>query len=286
MSESPIEALFRVAASALWPDTPRLVQEHPVQAGGRSYRLDFAVPGLKRAVELDGHATHSSPEDIARDRQRKRALEDAGWQVRYYGGQEVTQDADRVVRDALKWCGLEAKAQAAHCGTCSCYTHVAAEYERPGEAEAIAEYEEGLRICRHLCLHALLRARTRRPSHLGPGVLQAYEQEIAGHNGQWPLFPPRPGALDWMDEQGYWDLYDYKYDYTRCLSEQVLTQAGWRLKVIASCGHHMVQEGCHCTAGSFCPNSCGHSWYQCTNCSVRFPVIGHEAGWLACSSCA
>jgi hypothetical protein len=107
VSETTIERLFREAADRLWPDAPALVQEHPVTASGRNYRLDFAVPSLKRGIELDGHATHSSPGAIADDRRKKRALEDAGWQVRYYGGQEVTQDADHVVRDALAWCGLD-----------------------------------------------------------------------------------------------------------------------------------------------------------------------------------
>jgi very-short-patch-repair endonuclease len=115
MSESEIERLFREAIEQLWPDTPRLVQEHKVyklQFHGDTKafrRLDFALPDRKLGIELDGWSTHSSPEQIADDRLRKRVLEDAGWKIRYYGGQEVKQDALGCVRDALRWAGLEEK---------------------------------------------------------------------------------------------------------------------------------------------------------------------------------
>jgi restriction endonuclease-like protein len=109
MPESEIERLFREAAELLWPADPPLVQEYEVRGldDGKAFRrLDFALPGLKMAIELDGHATHSSPDQIAADRRRQRALEDAGWKVRRYGGKEVMQDAQACVRDALKWAGL------------------------------------------------------------------------------------------------------------------------------------------------------------------------------------
>lgn len=105
--ESEIERLFREEAAIVWPTVPALVQEHWVTAGGQSYRLDFAVPSMMLAIELDGHATHSSTAAIAHDRKRQRDLEDAGWKVRRYGGQEVTRDAGAVVLDALRWAGLQ-----------------------------------------------------------------------------------------------------------------------------------------------------------------------------------
>jgi hypothetical protein len=101
-TESEIERLFREAVSRIWP-LPALVPQYPVTAGGENYRLDFALPSAMIGIELDGHATHSSPAAIAYDRRRKRNLEDAGWRMRYYGGQEVTRHAWWCVMDAWLW---------------------------------------------------------------------------------------------------------------------------------------------------------------------------------------
>lgn len=66
--ESPVEKLFREAATTdWWPELP-LVQEHPARAGGQDYRIDFAVPDWHFGIELDGHATHSTTAAIAADR--------------------------------------------------------------------------------------------------------------------------------------------------------------------------------------------------------------------------
>lgn len=120
--ESEIERMFRQEAARTWPASPSLIPQYPVTAGGQRYRLDFAVPAMMLAIELDGHATHSSPAAIAHDRQRQRDLEDDGWKVRRYGGQEVTRDAGAVVRDALRFAGLQARAHDCDgpevCGAC------------------------------------------------------------------------------------------------------------------------------------------------------------------------
>lgn len=83
-------------------------------AGGQNYRIDFALPDARIGFELDGHATHSSTADIARDRRRQRDLEDAGWRIRRYGGAEIWHDPAGVVRDALRWAGLEPRRVRAH----------------------------------------------------------------------------------------------------------------------------------------------------------------------------
>jgi hypothetical protein len=105
--ESEIERLFREEAARIWPAVPELVQECRVTACGSNYHLDFAIPSMMLGVELDGWETHSSPTQIAYDRRKKRDLEDAGWRVRYYGGQEVWASAGYCVRDVLRWAGLE-----------------------------------------------------------------------------------------------------------------------------------------------------------------------------------
>jgi very-short-patch-repair endonuclease len=99
-SASPIEQRFWEAALRdWWPELP-LVPEHSVRAGGRDYRIDFAVPGWHFGIELDGFRNHSSTADIARDHRRQRALERAGWTICRFGGQEVTRNAAACVLEA------------------------------------------------------------------------------------------------------------------------------------------------------------------------------------------
>ena len=103
---SPIERQFWTAYLALDPpELAGLVPEHEVFDGRR--RIDFAIPARMIGIELDGHATHSSPAQIADDRQRQRMLEAAGWHVIRFGGAEVYRDAARCVREAAdlakKW---------------------------------------------------------------------------------------------------------------------------------------------------------------------------------------
>lgn len=100
MNESPIEKLFREATvSAWWPEIP-LEQNCRVTVEGARYYIDFAVPSRRFGIELDGHATHSSPTAIAGDRKRQRALERAGWTICRFGGQEVTRNIAAVVWEA------------------------------------------------------------------------------------------------------------------------------------------------------------------------------------------
>lgn len=94
---SPIEKSFWNAHQKLaLRELAGLVPQHPV---GRFF-LDFALPGLKIGIELDGFATHSSTADIARDRQRQRAIEAAGWRIIRFGGAEVHRDAAACVQQA------------------------------------------------------------------------------------------------------------------------------------------------------------------------------------------
>jgi len=102
--DSPIEQAFWDAWVAAARRDPffqfevDLVPQHPI---GR-YRVDFAHPASKTAIELDGHATHSSPDAIAYDRKRQRALEDSGWHVIRFGGKEVSVDAPACVAEVQK----------------------------------------------------------------------------------------------------------------------------------------------------------------------------------------
>ena len=98
---SPIERQFWAAYMLLSPpELAGLVPEYEVL--GRRYRIDFAMPARMIGIELDGHATHSSTQAIARDRRRQRALEAAGWRIIRFGGKEVHDDAAGCVRQAAE----------------------------------------------------------------------------------------------------------------------------------------------------------------------------------------
>lgn len=72
-----------------------LVTQHPASG----YRLDFALPPQRIAVEIDGHAYHSGPDVFTRDRVRQRHLELAGWRVVRFSGREACNDPHRCVRE-------------------------------------------------------------------------------------------------------------------------------------------------------------------------------------------
>lgn len=126
--ESPIEVLFALALLSargatgapvftlytgdddgeLLATNPQfhLFAQHNVTVEGRRVRLDFAlVPvgatGPKLAVELDGHAFHSSKEALTSDASRDRALLRAGWTpIRFRGG-EAWADPDACAAEVF-----------------------------------------------------------------------------------------------------------------------------------------------------------------------------------------
>jgi hypothetical protein len=109
---SPVEQMFLRACKDVWPPdlAAILAPQFPVTVKGRNFFLDFALtervgPGVKVGFEIDGHATHSSPTDIARDRQRQRLLEESGWRIVRFGGSEVHRDARRCATEALRHVG-------------------------------------------------------------------------------------------------------------------------------------------------------------------------------------
>jgi restriction endonuclease-like protein len=109
--ESPVERMFRDAWRELYPqDASLLIPQYEVRAGGCRFRLDFALSGLDRfGIEIDGHATHSSPAAIAADRRRQRILERAGWHIIRFGGAEVYADARECAREARELARLSGR---------------------------------------------------------------------------------------------------------------------------------------------------------------------------------
>jgi very-short-patch-repair endonuclease len=98
--DSPVERIFWAAYRAgLETDLPGLVPQHQVGA----YRVDFAIPDRKLAIEIDGLAYHGSQEAFIKDRNRQRDLEMAGWRVLRFAAKEVSADAAGCVRKAAQW---------------------------------------------------------------------------------------------------------------------------------------------------------------------------------------
>jgi hypothetical protein len=65
----------------------------------RRYRLDFAYPHLRLAIEVDGWSAHFAPEQQRHDNRRANALALAGWTVLHYDWWEVTYASDRVAAE-------------------------------------------------------------------------------------------------------------------------------------------------------------------------------------------
>lgn len=65
------------------------------------YRLDYAYPDRKLAIETDGYTWHSSPSQLERDHHRRNRLVSDGWVILVYTWREVRQDPARVAREIL-----------------------------------------------------------------------------------------------------------------------------------------------------------------------------------------
>lgn len=105
--ESPLEELFYKAhKAAKLPTLVGLVAQHRVTAEGRNYRLDFALPDIKVAFEMDGRTFHDTDKAFNTDRRRDLALELAGWRVHRFDGDMIRADPALVVQTAGRFAGL------------------------------------------------------------------------------------------------------------------------------------------------------------------------------------
>lgn len=99
-SESPGESWTRVAIIDAGLPTPELQWWVEVD-GVPTYRLDMAYPKHKVAVEYDGKAYHSSPEQRRRDEHRRGWLRDHGWTVIVVTRSMLSRDAAARWTDEL-----------------------------------------------------------------------------------------------------------------------------------------------------------------------------------------
>lgn len=97
-TESDVETLFlQVARSAGLPEPRR---QFVVVLGGRQYRLDFAWPWLRLAVEIDGFQVHGQPSALRADLRRQNRIVLDGWLIlRFTWADVVGHPADAVVPD-------------------------------------------------------------------------------------------------------------------------------------------------------------------------------------------
>lgn len=63
------------------------------------YRIDVAFPRQKVAIEVDGFASHSSPEDFHKDRKRQNAIALLGWQVLRFTWLDLIEYPERVIAE-------------------------------------------------------------------------------------------------------------------------------------------------------------------------------------------
>lgn len=96
-AESPMESEARLVMLDGQLPAPEL-QYEIVDYSGRRWRLDFAWPLCKLAVEYDGFDWHSDPVSFARDRQKRAALQEMGWTVLSI----VSDDVRRRLADFLR----------------------------------------------------------------------------------------------------------------------------------------------------------------------------------------
>ena len=79
-AESPMESEARLVMLDGGLPEPML-QYEIIDRDGRLWRVDFAWPDKRVAVEYDGFDWHSSPEHLRRDRQKRAALQEMDWRV-------------------------------------------------------------------------------------------------------------------------------------------------------------------------------------------------------------
>lgn len=105
--ESPIEKKFMDRWKTIYGNG--IVPQYNVP--GFRYRVDFAFPNHRVAVELDGYEYHNSKEQFTNDRKRQREMEAAGWRFIRFSGSEVYNNAEACVRQTYEFWQSIAKEQ-------------------------------------------------------------------------------------------------------------------------------------------------------------------------------
>lgn len=97
--DSPLEEMFYELAFL----DLHIYPQHQVG----KYRLDFAIPDKRIAIELDGHEYHKTKYQRTHDAKRDRWLYGQGWQVLRFTGTEIHQNPDRCIDEICDLVGVE-----------------------------------------------------------------------------------------------------------------------------------------------------------------------------------
>ncbi|MDQ3916056.1 MAG: endonuclease domain-containing protein [Actinomycetota bacterium] len=102
----------RVERIVVGAGLPPHVREHGVGA----FRLDFAWPPHRVALEADGRRWHSTQDDFARDRRKHNLLVADGWRVLRVTWDDVTERPHHVVEEVRRLLRDPLAAPALSCG--------------------------------------------------------------------------------------------------------------------------------------------------------------------------
>ncbi|MCV7108454.1 hypothetical protein [Mycolicibacterium chitae] len=97
LAESPMESESRLVMHDGGLPAPEL-QYEILDRSWRTWRVDFAWPAQRLAVEYDGFDWHSDPEAFRRDRQKRAALLEMDWTMLSIVGDDVRRRPDALVR--------------------------------------------------------------------------------------------------------------------------------------------------------------------------------------------
>ena len=79
------------------------VAQYVVTAGGRFVaRVDFALPGIRLAIEADGYDTHARRPGFERDREKAALLQLADWGLLSFTATQIRQRPDWVIATVLE----------------------------------------------------------------------------------------------------------------------------------------------------------------------------------------
>jgi very-short-patch-repair endonuclease len=62
------------------------------------YRIDIALPAYHLAIECDGKAYHSTPQQKAHDKRKDKFLRENGWKVLRFSGSRITRDLRGIIK--------------------------------------------------------------------------------------------------------------------------------------------------------------------------------------------
>lgn len=97
LAESPMESEARLVMHDGGLPAP-VLQYEITDRDGRLWRVDFAWPEHRLAVEYDGFEWHSDPDAWARDRQKHAALRDLGWRTLTIVADDVRRESFDMLR--------------------------------------------------------------------------------------------------------------------------------------------------------------------------------------------